>query len=127
MSVHKKVQSESGLRMLENVREICTLFPETVEHIDGFGHTSFRVREKPFIIMGENEHGTSLAIKTLPETQEILLQEERFFRPAYIGHHGWTSIYNSEEINWEEIRGLIYEAYCRTAPKRLIKMIQEDH
>ncbi|MDN4526044.1 MmcQ/YjbR family DNA-binding protein [Fictibacillus fluitans] len=126
MSVHKKVVSESGLRMLKNVREICIVLPETLEHIDGFGHTSFRVRDKPFVIMGENEQGTSLAIKTLHETQEILLQEERFFRPAYIGQHGWTAIYHSEEFNWSEMKSLIFEAYCRTAPKRLINMVH-DH
>ncbi|MDN4071922.1 MULTISPECIES: MmcQ/YjbR family DNA-binding protein [Fictibacillus] len=111
--------------MLQQVREICKGFPEVTEQIDGFGHTSFRVKDKPFVIMGENEQGTSLAMKTLPETQEILLQDERFFRPAYIGQHGWTSIYTSDRLNWNEIQSLILEAYCRTAPKRLVKMLKD--
>ncbi|WP_328087748.1 MmcQ/YjbR family DNA-binding protein [Fictibacillus sp. B-59209] len=126
MASHKEIVSETGKQMLQQVRGICIGFPEVKEHVDGFGHTSFRVKDKPFVIMGENEQGTSLAIKTLPETQEILLQEERFFRPAYIGQHGWTSIYHSGGVNWKEIHSLILEAYQRTAPKRLVKLLEEN-
>ncbi|SFD39427.1 Predicted DNA-binding protein, MmcQ/YjbR family [Bacillus sp. OV194] len=126
MASHKEIVSETGKQMLQQVRGICIGFPEVTEHVDGFGHTSFRVKDKPFVIMGENEQGTSLAIKTLPETQEILLQEERFFRPAYIGQHGWTSIYHSGGMNWKEIHSLILEAYQRTAPKRLVKLLEEN-
>lgn len=126
MAGHKEVISETGKQMLMQVRAICEGYPEVIEHVDGFGHTSFRVKDKPFVIMGENEKGTILNIKTYPETQEILIQEERFFRPAYIGQHGWTGIYHSSELNWKEISALIDEAYRRTAPKRLIKILEPD-
>jgi hypothetical protein len=74
--IHKQLQSQKSKEILSKVREIANGFPETVEQIDKFGHTSFRVKDKPFVILGENEEGIlSIAMKTSKETQEFLLQE----------------------------------------------------
>jgi predicted DNA-binding protein (MmcQ/YjbR family) len=122
----KRINSVLGNELLLRVREIALRFPEVKEEIDKFGHTSFRVRDKPFIMMGETDDGTSLAIKTLKTTQYLLLQQhDRFFKTAYIGQHGWTSIYTNTTLNWEEIAGYITEAYLQTAPKKLTKEILE--
>lgn len=46
--------SPEGLEMLERVRRICSALPEVEEIIDGFGHNTFKVKGKSFVIMGEN-------------------------------------------------------------------------
>lgn len=124
MSDEKRVMSEKGTEILETVREICMRLPEVTEGVDKFGHTSFRVTDKPFVIMGENESvpGTSLSIKTLLTTQEVLLQRGDFSKSAYIGHHGWVTVRNIGEVDWNEIEELILEGYLRSAPKRLVKL-----
>jgi predicted DNA-binding protein (MmcQ/YjbR family) len=114
-------QSAPAQEIITKVRGITESFPEVVEHIDQFGHLSFRIKDKPFVIIGEDE-SPSLSIKTLKTTQALLLQKpEEFYKSPYIGHHGWTSVQTSQRINWEEINDYIREAYLQTAPKRIVK------
>jgi predicted DNA-binding protein (MmcQ/YjbR family) len=110
-----------------NVRTICLALPEAVEHIDGFGHNTFKIIGKSFVISGESEKGFSLSFKSDRETQEILLQKEHFLKTSYIGQHGWVSIQNPAVDDWDELFDLIQEAYLRAAPKRLVKKWNELH
>ena len=126
MSVHKQITSEKGEALLAKVRDICMSLPEVTEAVDGFGHTSFRVTDKPFVMMGEGEGVTSLNIKTLLETQDMLVQKEGYSKSAYIGRHGWVSLQTDRELDWQEIRELMIEGYLRTAPKRLVKAWQAE-
>ncbi|GGB67209.1 MmcQ/YjbR family DNA-binding protein [Fictibacillus barbaricus] len=121
------MKSQDTAGMLENVRNICLALPEAVEHIDGFGHNTFKINGKSFVISGESEKGFSLSFKSDRETQEFLLQKEHFFKTPYIGRHGWVSIENPERGAWDELIGLIQEAYLRAAPKRLVKKWMELH
>jgi predicted DNA-binding protein (MmcQ/YjbR family) len=113
--------------MIDHIRKICFSLPEAVEIIDGFGHNTFKINGKSFVISGESEKGFSLSFKTDRETQEILLQKEYFYKTPYIGHHGWVSILNPAGDNWDELNDLIQEAYLRAAPKRLVKNWMEQH
>ncbi|MFB3169363.1 MmcQ/YjbR family DNA-binding protein [Neobacillus sp. 179-C4.2 HS] len=70
--------------MLENVRNICLALPEAAELIDGFGHNTFKINGKSFVISCENENGFSLSFKSDRETQEILLLKEHFYKTPYI-------------------------------------------
>ena len=110
---------------LETVRKICLALPEAVEHIDGFGHNTFKINGRSFVISGENEKGFGLSFKSDRETQDLLLQKEHFYKTPYIGQHGWVSIQNPAEVNWDELTDLIQEAYLRAAPKRLVKQWHE--
>ena len=113
--------------MLEIARTICLALPEAVEIIDGFGHNTFKINGKSFVISGESEKGFSMSFKSDRETQELLLQKEHFFKTPYIGHHGWVSILNPDGEDWDELIVLIQEAYLRAAPKRLVKKWIELH
>jgi predicted DNA-binding protein (MmcQ/YjbR family) len=119
--VKKNMKAQDLEAMLENVRKICLALPEAVELIDGFGHNTFKINGKSFVISGENENGFSLSFKSDRENQEILLHKEYFYRTPYIGHHGWVSIQNPTDEHWDELTDLIQEAYLRAAPKRLVK------
>lgn len=106
---------------LELLRKICQALPEAEEIVDGFGHNTFKINGKSFVISGESEKGFRLSFKSDRETQALLLQKEYFFKTPYIGQHGWVSIENPEAENWDDLNGLIQEAYLRAAPKRLVK------
>lgn len=109
--------------MLDKVREICQALPEVEEIIDGFGHTTFKVKGKSFIMMSESEEGPGFSFKSDHANQEILLQQSCFFKPPYIGHHGWVATKRGEPLDWNEMRELLKEAYLRAAPKRLVKQL----
>lgn len=113
--------------ILEKLRSICLDLPEAIEHIDGFGHNTFKINGKSFVISGETDKGFRISFKSDRETQELLLQKEYFFKNPYIGHHGWVSIENPVEEVWDELRDLLQEAYLRAAPKRLVKNWMELH
>ena len=83
----------ADLKFLQRIRKLCTRLPEVSEVVDGFGHTSFRVRKKSFLIMGQDADETSIAIKCDPVNQEaLLLRRGGFVRTPYIGQHGWVSV-----------------------------------
>ncbi|PWK07017.1 MmcQ/YjbR family DNA-binding protein [Tumebacillus permanentifrigoris] len=111
------------MEIVAKVRELCLALPEVTEGLDSFGHISFRVRDKPFVMMGEKDASSTLAIKTLPLTQELLLQREGFTKTPYIGQHGWVSLRTTGDLDWNEIQDLLLEGYLRTAPKRLAKLV----
>lgn len=112
------MKTPKGIEMLEHVRSISKALPEVIELIDGHGHTTFKVKDKSFIIMS----GHGITFKSDLENQEILLQQDRFFKPAYIDQRGWVSI--SDPKDWEEMGVLLKEAYMRAAPKRLLMQLK---
>ncbi|MCK2004725.1 MmcQ/YjbR family DNA-binding protein [[Brevibacterium] frigoritolerans] len=58
------MESRDKEAMLDHVRNICLALPEAVEHIDGFGHNTFKINGKSFVISGESEKGFSLSFKS---------------------------------------------------------------
>ena len=104
--------------VIEEIRRLCLTYPEVHEHIDGFGHISFRVKDKPFVIIGE-----TLSIKTLPATQEILLEQRGYTKAPYIGRHGWVLV-EIEEVGWLTIEGLVRGGFLIVAPKRLANSVR---
>lgn len=116
MSERRKSQKE--LHILERLRKLCLALPEVVEAVDGFGHTSFRVRKKPLAMMGSQE--LHLAIKADPVTQEALVRSGCYTRTPFLGQHGWVSVVDFDRLDWAEIEELVIDAYRRTAPKRLL-------
>lgn len=118
--------SIKGLELVAKVRVLCMELPEVEEKVDGFGHITFRVKDKPFVMMGEKDGQISTAIKTNLTTQEFLLHQEGtpYHKTAYIGQHGWVSILDTDKVPWNEIEDLMMEGYARTAPKKLLSLLQ---
>jgi predicted DNA-binding protein (MmcQ/YjbR family) len=120
-----QIRSPEGLAMVDRVRSLVGQLPEVTEAIDKFGHTSFRVRDKPFVIMGEGDQGPSLSIKTDSFTQQQLVDRGEYTRARYIGHHGWVSAVRVPPGDWEEAEILIADGYELVAPKSLIRRLRE--
>ena len=126
MMHERQLQTPQGQRLLAALRALCDRLPEVNETIDGFGHTTFKVRKKSFVIAGMGEDGEALSIKSDPTTQEHLVRRGPYYRTPYIGQHGWISVADPLAQNWEEIRELIVDGYRSAAPKRLARLLSPD-
>ena len=116
----KQLQDAEGQRLLAALREVCASLPEVQEVVDGFGHTTFKVRRKSFVIAGMGEDGGAISIKSDPTTQAYLIRQGPYYRTPYIGQHGWVSVADPLRHDWDGIRELIVDAYRLAAPKRLV-------
>lgn len=123
--VHGQLDSPQGKQLLQRLRETCRLLPEVAEVIDGFGHTTFKVARKSFIIAGMGEDGHAVSIKSDPVSQAYLISVGPYYRTPYIGQHGWVSINDPLSHDWAEVEDLIREAYRLAAPKRLRAKLRE--
>jgi predicted DNA-binding protein (MmcQ/YjbR family) len=126
MHPENQLASKQGQRLLAALRDVCKRMPEVVEHIDGFGHTTFKVRKKSFVIAGMGESGSAVSIKADHETQAALVRRGPYYRTPYIGQHGWISIDDPLRHDWTEVTELIVDGYRRAAPKRLARLLPAD-
>jgi predicted DNA-binding protein (MmcQ/YjbR family) len=118
--VHEnQLQSAQGKRLLAALRKVCKPLAEVEEVVDGFGHTTFKVKKKSFLIAGIGESGgTNIAIKCDPTTQAHLIKRGPYYRTPYIGQHGWISVEDPLKQDWKAIQELILDAHGSVAPKR---------
>jgi hypothetical protein len=49
----------------------------------------------------------------------------RFFVPRYVGPKGWIGIHLDGAPDWDLVRDLILDSYRMTAPKRVVRMLDE--
>jgi hypothetical protein len=105
------------------VRALCLALPETTEKEtwgdeDNPGHPTFRIRDKIFVIMADDERGGS--IRTTPGEQAELISAfpgaARF--ASYVGRFGWVDV-DFEGIPDEVLREVVEAAWARAAPKKV--------
>ena len=114
-----------GDALLARLRDLCLPFPEAVE-AGGVGAPSFTVGGKIFAMQHRHDGRPTLWCKAPPGTQELLVgaEPERFFRPPYVGHHGWIGMWiDITDVDWPYIAELIDESYRMTASKRLVTLL----
>jgi predicted DNA-binding protein (MmcQ/YjbR family) len=46
--------------------------------------------------------------------------EERFFVPPYVGHRGWLGFRLDRTLDWDELTGIVEDAYAEVAPAKLV-------
>jgi hypothetical protein len=110
------------------VRERCLALPETNER-PSHGAPTFFIRDKStFVMFLDDHHGDGrLAIwcAAPPGLQATLVDEEplRFFVPPYVGHRGWVGVRLDIDPDWDELAGIIEDAYRHVAPKKLVAQL----
>jgi hypothetical protein len=75
-----------------------------------------------------NEGIEGLVCKVPRGRSEVLIAEDpgRFYRPAYMHHHGWVGLrLDLDRVDWEELEGMVVESYLLVAPKRLGSAISD--
>jgi hypothetical protein len=115
------VDARARQRILGRIRKLCLTLPETSER-PSHGAPTFFVREqKSFLTVWHNHHGDGrfALICAAPEGLQAMLVEadpERFFVPPYVGHRGWLGLRLDREFDWDEIAGIVEDAYLEVAP-----------
>jgi predicted DNA-binding protein (MmcQ/YjbR family) len=111
-------------RILKEVRSLCLALPETRE-VEAWGHPTFRAGKKMFAAFGDEEGGLTIGLKVGHARQEELLEDERFFPTPYAAHQGWVSLRLNNQTDWNEVRGLVREAYRQVALQRMLKALDD--
>src|SRR3954464_10383555 len=110
----------NGTVPLDKLRAIRAALPETSERLS-HGAPSFFYREKKcFLMFMDNHHDDGrLAIwcAAPPGNQELLVQADpaKFFRPPYVGHRGRLRVLLHDDVDWDEIAGVVEDAYATVA------------
>src|SRR6185312_16964022 len=114
------------LRILTRLRKLALALPETSERLS-HGAPTFFVREKrPFVMVLTDHHGDGrFAIWcAAPQGLQSMLVEadpERFFVPPYVGHRGWLGMRLDRALDWNELAGIVEDAFAAVAPPKLVE------
>jgi hypothetical protein len=101
---------------LDRVRKLCLALPDTSERLSHGAPTFFIRERKTFVMYHDDHHGDGrLALWcAAPEgMQEALVESspEHYFRPPYVGHRGWIGVRLDRGLDWEDVAGVIEDAY----------------
>jgi hypothetical protein len=112
-------------RVLERLRAVCLALPDTSERLS-HGAPTFFVRKRPFVMVLTNHHGDGrFAIWCAAPTglQQMLVEadSERFFVPPYVGHRGWLGVRLDRGLDWDELTGIVEDAFAEVAPPKLVE------
>ncbi len=115
---------------LDRLRSICLSLPETTER-PSHGEPTWFVRDKKtFVMFANHHHDDRLAFwcASESEVQHVLIDAhpERYFRPPYVGHRGWLGVWLDVPVDWDEIDGLVEDAYRLIAPRRLVAQLDDE-
>src|SRR5712691_2796371 len=111
---------------LARIRELCLGLPETSERLSHGAPTFFVRGKRAFVMVLSNHHGDGrFAIWcAAPDGMQKLLVDsdpERFFVPPYVGHRGWLGVRLDRGLNWDELAGVVEDAYAEVAPRKLVE------
>ncbi|HLJ69284.1 MAG TPA: MmcQ/YjbR family DNA-binding protein [Chloroflexota bacterium] len=112
---------------LERLRQICLTLPEATERLSHGEPTWFVQGKRVFVMYADHHHDDRLAFWCAAPAgvQEALVgsEPERFFVPPYVGGRGWLGVWLDVPVDWEDVEGLVADAYRMVAPERLIRQL----
>jgi hypothetical protein len=117
-------------RRRRHVVSLVESLPEASAIPGGDRHLSLEVRGRRFGYFLDDHHGDgrmALNCKTAPGVNQTLADaaSDRFFIPKYVGHRGWLGLWlDLPKIDWDEVEGVITEAYRLVAPRTLADKLQ---
>lgn len=85
-----------------------------------------RQRKDVAVFEGDDEHPYAVLFKAEPDERPALLQDERFYSPAYYGPSGWLALdLTAATPDWDEITELVATSYRQVAIKRQLRALGE--
>ena len=105
------------------LRRLCLALPE-VEERETWGDTTFRVRNKIFLIGSPEGEAVSMKASLDDQSGLIEMDPDTFSIAAYTGRYGWVRVRHAG-LSPQLAQRLITNAWRRTAPKRLIAALEE--
>jgi hypothetical protein len=116
---------------LARIRELCLALPETSERPSHGAPTFFVRGKRAFLMVLTNHHGDGrFAIWcAAPDGLQGMLVDadpERFFVPPYVGGRGWLGVRLDRGVHWEELAGILEDAYAEVAPAKLVEAARAE-
>ena len=114
---------------IERVEEICAALPECEVASSSGRHHKLSVRNKTLGWHTVDHHGDGRVALTVraPKGENAALvasDPEMFFMPPYGAQHGYVGIWlDTGDVDWDEVRELVTDAYRIVAPKTLAKQV----
>ncbi len=113
-------------RTLDRLRTICLGLPETTERLSHGAPTFFVRGKRAFVMVLTDHHGDgrfAIWCAAPPGMQRMLVEadSERFFVPPYVGHRGWLGFRLDRALSWDELAGIVEDAYAEVAPAKLVE------
>lgn len=117
--------------LLARVRDIALAFPGSDEK-ESHGRPAFYTR-KVFGYYGGSvkvegvwvEHEQAILFLPDPAERPALVADGRFWVPAYLGPSGWLGLDLEPDSDFDEVAELVEESFRATAPRRLVKELDE--
>jgi hypothetical protein len=117
---------------LARLREICLAWPETSERPSHGAPTFFVRGKRAFLMVLTNHHGDgrfAIWCAAAAGMQEMLVEADpdKFFRPPYVGHRGWLGVRLDRGPDWDEVAGIVEDAYAEVAPAKLVEQAKRSY
>jgi hypothetical protein len=109
---------------LDGVRRICLALPEVTERLSHGSPTWFVRGKKTIATFVDDHHGDGIlglwcAAPAGVQADLVAQEPDRFYRPAYVGHRGWLGVRLDVDVDWDEVAGILADAFRCVAPKTL--------
>jgi hypothetical protein len=113
------------------VRKLCLALPDVEERLSHGAPTFFYKDRKTFVMFHDDHHGDGrLALWCHAPTgvQDSVVREEpaRFFVPPYVGYRGWIGVRLDVDVDWDEIDGIMRDAYRMVVPAKVAAALDDD-
>jgi len=109
---------------LTELREVCLAFPESAE-VEAWGRPTFRAGKKMFAVFeGNDRHPYAVVFKPEAGERPALLDDARFYVPAYFGPAGWLALdFTAAAVDWVEVDELMETSYRQVALQRMLRAL----
>ncbi len=109
---------------LAKLREVCLGLPESVE-VEAWGRPTFRAGKKLFAVFsGTDDHPYAVTFKPELAERPALVEDPRFYVPAYFGPSGWLALdFTAAPVDWDEVTELMESSYRQVALQRMLRAL----
>jgi predicted DNA-binding protein (MmcQ/YjbR family) len=109
---------------IDELREFClsldgTHEKETWGDADHAGDVTFRVRDKIYLITGQDGGGASIRTDKAQQADLLAAFPEAVSFAPYVGRFGWVNV-DLHALDSAIVRDIITSAWRRTAPKAIV-------
>jgi hypothetical protein len=116
-------------RILAGIRERCVALPETSERLSHGAPTFFVRGKRAFLMVLTDHHGDgrfAIWCAAPAGIQGMLVEADpqKYFVPPYVGHRGWLGVRLDVGLDWDELAGVVEDAYAEVAPPKLVEAAQ---
>jgi hypothetical protein len=116
---------------LARVRDLCLGLPGTSERPSHGSPAFFIDGSRTFAMFLDDHHGDGrLALWcAAPEGAQALLvaaAPQRYFVPPYVGHRGWIGLRLDRDAEWDEVAGVLEDAWLARAPRGRLAALERD-